>query len=137
MAQVDLADNQAVRAQHSYENALKLFPGNPVFTLGYSRSLLLTGQADKARRLLEEFVRRQAPNPALYKLLADAEIAAGQKAAAHQALAEHYYLNGQTIAAIEQLQSGIKASDADFYRASQMEARLKELQDQAALESKR
>lgn len=136
MAQVDLADNQAARALRSYEEALKLFPGNPVLTLGYSRVLLQNGQADKARRLLEEYVRRQAPEPGLYKLLADAEIAAGQKAAAHQALAEHYYLNGQTMAAIEQLHSGIKASDADFYRASQMEARLKELQDQAALATK-
>ena len=135
LARVDLADDQSPRALRSYEEALKLFPGNPVLTLGYSRALLHTGQADKARRLLQEYVRRQAPDPALYKLLADAEIAAGQKAAAHQALAEYYYLNGQTIAAIEQLQSGIKASDADFYRASQMEARLKEVQDQAAQEA--
>lgn len=136
LAQVDLADNRIPQALRAYADALRLLPGNPVLTLNYSRALLRAGQPDQARRLLGDFVRRRPPDPALYKLLADAEIAAGQTAAAHQALAEHYYLNGQTGAAVEQLQAGIRAADSDFYRSSQMEARLKQLQDELAEEDK-
>lgn len=132
LAQVDLADKRVPQALRAYADALQLLPGNPVLTLNYSRALLQAGQPDQARRLLGDYARRRTPDPALYKLLADAEIAAGQTAAAHQALAEHYYLNGQTGAAVEQLQAGIKAADSDFYRSSQMEARLKQLQEELA-----
>ena len=136
LAQVDLADKRVPQALRAYADALQLLPGNPVLTLNYSRALLQAGQAGQAQRLLADYIRRRPPDPMLYKLLADAEIAAGQTAAAHQALAEHYYLNGQTGAAVEQLQAGIKAPDSDFYRSSQMEARLKQLQAEMAEEDK-
>lgn len=137
LARIEMASSHTQRALAIYADALKLYPGNPPLTLFYSRALLASGQADKARRLLEEHVRQARPDPDLYKLLAEAEGAAGLKAAAHQALAEHYYLNGQTDAAIQQLTLALGEKDADFYRSSQIEDRLRQLKDEKAQETKR
>ncbi|HLA75311.1 MAG TPA: M48 family metalloprotease [Gammaproteobacteria bacterium] len=137
LAQIEMAAGHPGKAMPIYNEALKLYPGNNPLTLLYSRALLQTGQAAKAKNLLEQHVRHRNPEPGLYKLLAEAEGAAGAKAAAHQALAEYYYLNGQTDEAIHQLDLALQRKEADFYQSSQIEARLKQLQDEQAEAKKR
>ena len=96
------------------------------------------GQSEAARILLKEQVRRISDNPALYALLARAEGDAGYKADSHQSLAEHYYLTGETHSAIEQLNIALRLTqNKDFYRASRVEARLKQLQAYVVTETKR
>ena len=50
----------------------------------------------------------------------------------HQAQAEAYTRQSNLVAAIEQLQLGLKAGDGDFYQLSIAEARLKALRIQHA-----
>ena len=136
LAQIDLASGQQQIAMTTFTKALELYPGNNPLTMLYASALLQTGQANKARSVLEKHVKTRTSDPALYKLLAQAEGDAGFKASAHQAQAEYYFLNGQTEDAIQQLTFALKTKQADFYQASQIEARLKELQDELALETK-
>ncbi|MEW6354039.1 MAG: M48 family metalloprotease [Pseudomonadota bacterium] len=137
LARVEMAAGHADKALAIYNDALKLYPGNNPLTVLYSDALLQTGQARKARDVLEKHIRQRNPDPGLYKLLAEAEAQAGHPAAARKALAEHYYLNGQTDAAIEQLTQALKLQDGDFYLASQIEDRLRQLKEEKVLETKR
>jgi predicted Zn-dependent protease len=137
LARIEIASGNAGNGLEIYTGALKLYPGNHPLTMLYGRALLQTGQAVKARSLLQQHVRQHTSDPELYKLLAEAEGQAGHKAAGHQALAEYYYLNGQTGAAVEQLELALRTQDSDFYQSSQIEDRLAHLKDELTLEAKR
>jgi predicted Zn-dependent protease len=98
--------------------------------------LLQQGQAATAQQLLQEYLRHRDAKPLVYKLLAQAESDDGSPIESQQALAEYDYLNGQTQSAIEHLNRALRMTKKDdFYRASRIEARLKELKRQAELES--
>lgn len=137
LAQIEMADGQSAKALDIYGRALELYPGNRPLTLFYSQALLQAGQPDKARRLLQGYLRHRSAEPAVYQLLAQAAGQTGRQAEAHQAQAEHYYMNGQTDAAIQQLTLAIGLKGTDFYLVSQIEARLKELKDEAVPASKK
>lgn len=136
LAQIEMADKQSAKALDLYDRALELYPGNRPLTLLYSQALLQAGQPGKARQLLQAHLRNRSAEPAVYQLLAQAAGQSGRQTEAHQAQAEYYYLNGQSDAAIQQLTLALGLKDTDFYLASQIEARLKELKDEAALVSK-
>ncbi|MEO5574063.1 MAG: M48 family metalloprotease [Gammaproteobacteria bacterium] len=137
LARIEIASGNTGKGLDIYTGALKLYPGNHPLTMLYGRALLQTGQAAQARVLLQKHVRQHAANPELYKILAEAEGQTGHKAAGHQALAEYYYLNGHTGAAVEQLEIALRTPDSDFYQSSQIEDRLAQLKDQLKLETKR
>jgi len=136
-ADIDMADKQPGAAASRLSEALKLFPNNHPLTMTYAEALLNDGEAETARLLLKDHLRSRDPSPALYALLARAEKDAGYAADAHQSLAEYYYLSGETRTAIDQLNIALRlVQDKDFYRASRIEARLKELQERALAEAK-
>lgn len=129
MAKLDMADKRLAEAVQNLSAALDLYPHNHPLTVVYAHALLESGQAGAARILLKEHVRRISDDPALYALLARAEVDAGYKADSHQSLAEYYYLSGETRSAIDQLNIALRLTqNKDFYRTSRIEARLKQLQ---------
>jgi hypothetical protein len=73
----------------------------------------------------------------LYRLQAQSHETLGSILLQHQALAEVYSRQGNYPAAIEQLQIALKTDDGDFYQMSSVEARLRELRELAANESKK
>ncbi len=104
---------------------------------GYARALLDNRQFADAHRVLDEFRRDQPlPQPGLYQLLAQASTGMKRPIDAHEAMAEYYYLNGQTHAAVEQLTLASRLPGQDFYQSSRIEARLRELKA-IALEEKK
>ena len=60
----------------------------------------------------------------------------GKRLAQHRAQAETYILEGQMLAAIEQLQLAQKANDGDFYEHSAVDAKLRELKVRQIKEAK-
>jgi len=117
------------------EQALKVYPLNPMLTEYYVVLLLKMKQAKKARKILRTFLRQPAPNPRFYKLLSDAENTLKNTVGSHEALANFYYDMGQTHSAIEQINIALKDKKIDFYTSSRLESRLKELmQEQFQLE---
>lgn len=135
-AQLETAAGNGKEALKIYSDALKLYPRNYPLTILYSTALLQQGQAATAQQLLQEYLRHRDPKPLVYKLLAQAESDDGSPIESQQALAEYDYLNGQTQSAIEHLNRALRmTSKDDFYHASRIEARLKELKRQAELES--
>ena len=60
--------------------------------------------------------------------MAQAQFGAGRAGLGHRAAAEQYALGGGLLAAIEQLRLAQRDQGLDFYTASQIDARLRELQ---------
>jgi predicted Zn-dependent protease len=93
----------------------------------YTRALLNANQAAEALRFVEEQLLTWPEDAALHALKARAHAALGQKLEAHLAQAEAYVRQGETGAAIEQLQSALRNGSGDFHQMSIAEARLREL----------
>jgi len=111
----------------AFKSALARFPEARAIVYSYADALLGTRRTEEALRLLEQSIRQHNQDIRLYKLSAEANAQAGHMGAHHQALAEAYMLEGALPAAIEQLELAQKSPGNDFYRASAIDARLREL----------
>ena len=60
----------------------------------------------------------------------------GKRLQQHRAQAEFYYLQGQLVQAVEQLQYAQRETDGNFYEQSVVDARLRELRALQAEEEK-
>ncbi|MDH5650887.1 MAG: M48 family metalloprotease [Gammaproteobacteria bacterium] len=131
MADIEASSKQTQKAGEVYRKALELYPGNKVITYYYTRYMIDTEQFAKAKELLREQMRTPVDFPTLYRLLSRAEAALGNESAAHEAMAEYYYLSGQLHQAISQIELAIKTNHKDdFYRTTQMEAKLQQYQSE-------
>lgn len=133
-ARLDMAERKYQNARRDLERGLKIYPYNAPLVYALVDSLMKTGGYKRAIKLLQQQILHTSGSPELYKLLADAEGKAGHKYRAHEALAEYYYLNGETGSAIEHLKFARKEKNIDFYRSSKLEARLKQFETEHAFE---
>ncbi|MFQ5487420.1 MAG: M48 family metalloprotease [Gammaproteobacteria bacterium] len=135
LAEAELAGGDRQQALRRYQNQLSLNPLNQALTLLYAKALIHSGEPQRAANLLNEYLHRRQASPLLYSLLAQAENNAGNVIPAHQALAEFYYLNGETSTAINQLRIALRtARDTGSARTTQIEMRLKKLKELFRLE---
>lgn len=138
LARLELERKRPDQALALYEELLDLNPGNVTVTRAYAAALLAQGQAGKARSLLAQLIQAgEARQPELYRLLAEAAGKAGKPRESHEATAEYYYLNGQTHAAIDQLELALKVPGMDFYDNARISARLHAFQNEARKEQAR
>jgi predicted Zn-dependent protease len=121
-----LLQKNDVKAMQLYEQALLVYPSDKMLSLDYAEQLLQNNNGEKAKAVLLKI--SSAYNPDYYYLLARAYQLTGALAKAHLAMAENYYLIGQTRQAVEQLKLARQIVKKDFYLASRIDARYKELQ---------
>jgi len=119
-----------------YKATLKNYPHDHPTTVYYARALLQVGKAKQARLLLHKHAPFRHGDASFYKLLSFAESEAGFKLEAHQSLAEFHYLNGQTNAAIQQLDTALRLPSDDFYLQEKIQARRDQLKQLLLAESK-
>lgn len=93
-----------------------------------AQALLALGEAARAQEFLSDQLLLYRSDATLWRLLSQAWQALRQPAQAHRAAAEDYALTGSWLAAIEQLRLALRAGGLDFYTASLVDARLKDLQ---------
>jgi predicted Zn-dependent protease len=135
LADVELDQGKTQQALSEYTDALKLYPANPMIMGYYVSALLKAGQSEKAKNIAEEILRASpAPSPQSYYLMAEAAGAAGDKADAYEAIAEYYYLNGQTRTAIQQLDLALRLPDLDHIQTVRIESRLNQFKAEALAE---
>ena len=120
--------DQPQAALDIYTSTLDLYPGNLVVTLPYAKTLLAVGKADKAYDLLNDFSNDHPQDPQVFKLLAQAAGATGHQVQTHTAMAQHYFLNGYTNQAIEQLKLAQKSPGLSNYEADRIQSRIRELE---------
>jgi len=135
-ARIDLAAGAVERGLERFREALLNYPNDYPLVFFYSEALLDAGEPERAREVLSEYLRNRTPDAAVHALYARAAGASGHMGEAYRHQAEHYFLSGQTHAAIEQLSRAAELPELNFYEASQIEARLQELKT-IALEEER
>jgi beta-barrel assembly-enhancing protease len=115
-------------ARVAAEGATQRWPTSAALAYRYAEALLEDKQPDLARQFLESRQQTTRSETRIWELLARAYGALGKNGAAHQATAEALALQGGWLGAIEQLQLARRANDLDFFSASQVDARLRDLQ---------
>jgi predicted Zn-dependent protease len=137
--QIALADlygleGKSTQALSLLEKELALHPGNKPLTMTYAEQLIKANQSGKAVKLLENHMRYNTSTPSVYQLRAQAEDAAGNKAASHAALAELAYLRDQTNLAIQHLETAIKAAQENKLLLPVLQSRIEQLKEIALKE---
>jgi len=90
---------------------------------------LKTGQLDEAIAWLKNQTKIQASDTTWWDWLSRAYAKKGRVGLHHAALAEKYVTQGAWVAAIEQTKLAKQAGDLDFYQASELDARSRQIQD--------
>ena len=90
---------------------------------------LKTGQLDSAIAWLKNQTKIQSSDTTWWDWLSRAYAKKGSMGLHHAALAEKYVTQGAWIAAIEQTKLAKQAGDLDFYQASELDARSRQIQD--------
>ncbi len=120
-------NKDSAKTMQIYEEALKIYPGDQLLTLNYAHYLLQNKQIKKAKSLLAIMPKFRHIHPEYYHLLAKTNQQLGSPAEFHLAMAEYHYLQGELGLAVEQLEQARKLKAVDFYLASRIEARFKQL----------
>ena len=102
----------------------------------YAETLQAMNAHREAIRVLEALVRERPHDARAYQMLAKSHAAMGHIAWQHRAQGEYYALTGNLPGAVEQMQLAQKAGDGDFYLASAVDSRLRELKVLDAEEKK-
>ncbi len=108
--------------------AIARAPGSRPLALQHAELLIRAQRHSDAIAYLEPLLAAVRGDPALWQLMAQAQFGAGRAGLGHRAAAEQYALGGGLLAAIEQLRLAQRDQGLDFYTASQIDARLRELQ---------
>ncbi len=127
-AETRLRAGDAAGALAIAEAAAARFAGSRALVHLQADAMLAMRDFDKAAAFLKDQLAIYRSDAVLWRLLSRAEYGAGRPALAHRAAAEDYALTGAWLAAIEQLKLARRDGRLDFYVASQVDARIKELQ---------
>ncbi|MGE5470692.1 MAG: M48 family metalloprotease [Bacteroidota bacterium] len=136
LADIRIAQGDVAGGLTIYRDAMVRFPLNQGLLYGYGGALIGARRFDDARRFSEQQLQNYPQDVRLYKMRAESYAGLGRRAQQHQALAEAFALQGQTAAAVEQLQLAQKAGDANFYEMSAIDARLREMKQRQVEELK-
>jgi predicted Zn-dependent protease len=130
LADSELGQGRIAQALAIYDRNLAIYPYNLPLTVEYATALLQDRQAEKAAAVLDGYLLARPARPELYRLLGQARDMAGDRAGAHQALAEMYYLLGETRSSIEQLKIAIRGVPDKDVRAARIRERMRALQSE-------
>ncbi len=126
-ADVRRAQGDLAGALSIYREARVRYARNKALLYGQIEVLLADGQAQEALKTATAELQLTPSDAALNGLQAKCYAALGKRLQQHRAQAELYVLNGQLVAAIQQLELAQKAGDGDYFELSQVDARLREL----------
>ncbi|MCL2344368.1 MAG: M48 family metalloprotease [Desulfobulbus sp.] len=129
-ADIRLARGDTAGGLAVYRQAIQRSPRHQGLLDGYAQALLAARRFDEALRFADAQLQWQPDSTRYRRVRAAAHAGLGHEAQQHQELADVFALQGQTQAAIEQLELAQKAGDANFYVMSAIDARLRELKRQ-------
>lgn len=134
-AEIHLAAKDLPGATQIYRDANKRYPNDEAVVLGLVGVLQQQGQNDAAIQIIDSRLHAGTRDPKLYQLQAQSYAALGKTVQSRRATAEAYALNGQTQAAVEQLELAQREAK-NFYDQSMIDTRLKALRAQVIEERK-
>ena len=110
-----------------YREAMLRYPFHQGLVYGYAAALIGARRFDDSLRFVETQLQSYPQDIRLHKMRSESFAGQGHRAQQHQALAEAFSLQGQTAAAVEQLELAQRAGDANFYEMSVIDTRLREM----------
>lgn len=134
-AEIKLSERDLAGATSTYREAYKRYPSDEAIALGLVNALQLQGQNEAAIQVLDARQRSGVRDPKLYLLEAQSYAALGKSVQSRRATAEAYALNGQTQAAVEQLEMAQREAK-QFQDQSMIDTRLRALRAQLMEERK-
>jgi len=132
-AELEMTADNSQAGLRWYSSTVQQFPDSIAALQLLGENLVRTQRYGEAWKVLDQAVRRNPDEPALYKLLATAAGESGRKMDAHRAYGEYYYRVGRPQEAIEQLELAIKLANNSFYYVSSIEARIREIREESGL----
>lgn len=126
-ADLRIARGEVADGLRIYREAMLRYPLNLALLYGYGGALIGNRQFVESLKLAEAQLGNYPGDVRLHKMRAESYAGLGRRGMQHRALAEVFALQGQTPAAIEQLELAQRAGDANFYEMSSIDARLREL----------
>lgn len=129
-----LESGDAAGALDRLSRAIRRFPEQRALIRLQAQALIALPDTPQAVLVLEEATRIWPQDDALWRMLAQAYEQRGLRARAHRAAAERFVLLGAFVAAADQLRRAQRAGDPDFYIASMIDARLREIEPAARRE---
>jgi beta-barrel assembly-enhancing protease len=136
-AETEMAAEKYPQALANYADIYAKAPTSAPLTHYYVSALLKTGKHRQAKDLLKTALQRRPDDTELYRMLAQAAGGIGDNYEAHKAQGEHYYLNGNPRAAIEQFQLAGRYVGENFYQQSSLEARIAAIKEEIAVYQKK
>ena len=135
-AALEIKRNNYEQALKIYNDAITVYPDYRPIVFSYARALLEDHQPDKAKEIMREYGKYYEPDIVYYEYLSRAEAEAGNKIESGMASAEYYYLAGETIVAIDQIQSLLTGSSPrpDYYQRERLQDRLVFMERELKLE---
>ncbi|MEY4481042.1 MAG: hypothetical protein RIQ84_204 [Pseudomonadota bacterium] len=106
-----------------------IYPRSRALNVAMVNSQLKIQQYDQAISWLKVQSKSRPDETLWWFLLSQAYSQAGKRALQHAALAEKYVTEGAWVGAIEQMKLAKAAGDADFYQASEIDARARQIQE--------
>jgi beta-barrel assembly-enhancing protease len=129
-AELRTSHNDPAGAAKIYQAAIVRYPQDRAIPYGLVEALLADRKPEEALRVASADVLSYTADARMRALQAKSYAALGKKLQQHLTQAEVYVLQGQLLAAIEQLQLAQKSPDGDFFEYSQVDARLREVKAQ-------
>lgn len=126
---IALESGQSELALARYRTGLLAYPAYRPLLYGYANSLLQANRAEDSAAYLHSQLNVWPQDVRLWRLSGQAHARLGQRLQSHRAIAEGFALRGNWVAALEQINLGIKANDGGFYELSAAEARQREWQE--------
>jgi predicted Zn-dependent protease len=116
-------------ALQRYQAASEAYPGYRPLQYGYINALLAAGRNNDALARVDTQLALYPLDRRLWRLAAQTHAQLGHRLLSHSAQAEADALSGNLVAAIEQINLGLKAGDGSFQEMSAAEARRREWQE--------
>ena len=127
LGQVLVQNEEIPAAVRHYERAIAEFPTHWQLHYDLPEVLLRSKEPKRALTSLEKSLAKRPDDVQLLELAARASAEAGYKMRQHRFLGEQYARQGNLRGAIDQFELASKAGDGDYYEASYVEARAREL----------
>ncbi len=136
LGQAYLQNEEFGRASEFLEAAIARFPNHTQLHYDLPEALLRLKQPKRALERVEASLAKRSDDVLLLNLASRANADLGQKLRQHRYLGEQYYRQGSLAAALDQFELASKASDGDYYEASYVEARARDMKREIAIAAK-
>jgi predicted Zn-dependent protease len=136
MGQLLIQNDEIPAAVRHFERAIAEYPNHWQLHYDLPEVLLRAKEPKRALASLEKSLSRRPDDVQLLELAARACADAGFKMKQHRFLGEQYARQGNLRGALDQFELASKAGDGDYYEASYVEARVREMKREIAAMAK-